>query len=56
MAIKVIINAKVQRPSVCNAVESILVDEAICGAFLPLLKENLDKYGVEIRGCERVLK
>lgn len=56
MAIKVIINAKVQRPSVCNAVESILVDEAICGAFLPLLKENLDKYGVEIRGCEKSLK
>ncbi|MBO7078678.1 MAG: glutamate-5-semialdehyde dehydrogenase [Bacilli bacterium] len=53
MAINVIINAKVQRPSVCNAVESILVDEDISKAFLPKLKDSLDKYGVEIRGCEK---
>ena len=56
MAIKVIINAKVSRPSVCNAVESILVDEDIKDEFLPLLKENLDKYGVKIKGCSETLK
>lgn len=56
LAIKVIINAKVSRPSVCNAVESILVDEDIKDEFLPILKENLDKYGVIIKGCEESTK
>lgn len=48
-ALKVCVNAKVQRPSVCNAVEKILVHQAIANKFLPLLKQEFDKYGVEIR-------
>lgn len=49
MALDIIENAKVQRPSVCNAVESVLVDEKIKDTFLIALKERLDKYNVEIR-------
>ena len=52
MALNVIVNAKVQRPSVCNAIENILVDKEIATTFLPKLKETLDKYNVEIRGCD----
>lgn len=52
MALNVIVNAKVQRPSVCNAIENILVDKEIATTFLPKLKEALDKYNVEIRGCD----
>ncbi len=52
-ALKVIVNAKVSRPSVCNAIESILVNEKIANNFLPLLKEELDKFNVQIRGCEK---
>ena len=52
-ALKVIVNAKASRPSVCNAIESILVNEKITNNFLPLLKEELDKYNVQIRGCEK---
>ena len=51
-ALKVIINAKVSRPSVCNAVETLLIDKKISTDFLPLLKEQLDKYNVIIKGCE----
>lgn len=51
-ALKVIINAKVSRPSVCNAVETLLIDKKISTVFLPLLKEQLDKYNVIIKGCE----
>jgi len=46
-------NAKVQRPGVCNAVETILVDQAIAQAFLPQLAERLGKAGVELRGDAR---
>lgn len=52
MALNVIVNAKVQRPSVCNSIENILVDKEIADYFLPKLKETLDKYNVEIRGCD----
>lgn len=52
MAINIIDNAKRQRPSVCNAAESLLVHEKIAGKILPLVKERLDN--VEIRGCEKV--
>lgn len=53
-AIEIIINGKVQRPAVCNALESMLVDEAIAGEFLPIIEAELGKHGVEIRGCEKV--
>jgi len=49
-ALKVCLNAKVQRPSVCNAVETILVHKNVAKKFLPKLKKELDKYNVEIRG------
>jgi glutamate-5-semialdehyde dehydrogenase len=56
MALNVIINAKVSRPSVCNAVESILVNDKIKEKFLPLLKQELDNFQVEIRGCKETEK
>ncbi|MCK5040280.1 MAG: glutamate-5-semialdehyde dehydrogenase [Candidatus Aenigmarchaeota archaeon] len=52
-AIKICINAKVQRPSVCNAIECIVVHEKAAKEFLPVLKEKFDELGVEIRGCKR---
>ncbi|HOJ92291.1 MAG TPA: glutamate-5-semialdehyde dehydrogenase [Dictyoglomaceae bacterium] len=54
MARKIIFNAKVQRPSVCNAIEKVLVHKTIADKFIPLVVEDLKKVGVEIRGCERV--
>jgi len=53
-ALKICVNAKVQRPSVCNAVETILVHKNIAKKFLPLLKRKLDRYKVEIRGDEKL--
>lgn len=58
-AIRICVNAKVQRPSVCNAVETILVHKNIAKKFLPRLKKEFDRYQVEIRGCpctSRILK
>jgi glutamate-5-semialdehyde dehydrogenase len=49
-------NAKVQRPSVCNAMETLLVHEAIAAIFLPPILGKLQQAGVEIRGCERTCK
>lgn len=53
MASEVAFNAKVQRPSVCNAMETLLVHSALAGEFLPAFAERLKVAGVEIRGCER---
>ena len=50
MAIKIILNAKVQRPGVCNAAETLLVHQAIAEAFLPQACEALLNEGVELRG------
>ena len=50
MALNIIINAKCSRPGVCNAMESLLVHEAVAESFLPLLGEELQKAGVELRG------
>lgn len=55
-SLKICINAKAQRPSVCNAVETILVHKSIAKKFLPLLKEKFDALGVEIRADSRALK
>lgn len=49
MALEICYNAKVQRPGVCNAVETILVDEAIAPSFLPQLAERFAAAGVEFR-------
>jgi glutamate-5-semialdehyde dehydrogenase len=53
MAERISMNAKVQRPSVCNAMETLLVNEAIAPEFLPAVIAKLRQAGVEIRGCER---
>lgn len=53
-AIPIVINAKTQKPGVCNALETLLVDEAIATDFLPLIGEELQKHQVEIRGCTQV--
>ena len=55
-ALKICINAKVQRPSVCNAVETILIHKSIARRFLPQLKKAFDSYGVAMRGDREVLK
>jgi len=52
-AARICMNAKVQRPWVCNAMENLLVHEAIAKQFLPVFVADLEKAGVEVRGCER---
>lgn len=54
MAMDIAYNAKVQRPSVCNAMETLLVHRDIAGKFLPPMLEKYFAAGVEIRGDERV--
>ena len=54
MALRICENAKAQRPGVCNAAETILVDEAIAPEFVPALASRFAQIGVEIRGDERV--
>ena len=56
MAVKIAINAKTSRPSVCNAIETLLIHKDIVDKFLPMVKSALEKKGVEIRGCERCLE
>lgn len=51
MAREVVINAKCQRPGVCNAMETLLVHEKVAPQFLPEMLETLRQMGVEIRGC-----
>ena len=51
-AIKIAINAKCQRPGVCNAMETLLVDSAIAKELLPQLKEAFDAYHTQLKGCE----
>ncbi len=53
MAEKLCLNAKVQRPGVCNAMETLLVHEGIAQAFLPRMAGSFRREGVELRGCER---
>ena len=52
MAERICFNAKVQRPSVCNAMETLLVHEGIAPRFLPTMIAKFQSAGVEIRGCE----
>jgi len=51
-AIKIALNAKVQRPGVCNAMETLLVDKAIAKEALPKLKVAFDEAHTELKGCE----
>ncbi|MCC8182040.1 MAG: glutamate-5-semialdehyde dehydrogenase [Clostridiales bacterium] len=53
MACRIVQNAKCSRPSVCNAMECLLVDSAVAGEFLPMMVPYLDEYHVELRCDER---
>lgn len=56
MALDILINAKVSRPAVCNAAESLVVDRKIAKEFLPLAFEALKDNNVEVRGCDECVK
>ncbi len=56
MAERICFNSKVQRPSVCNAMETLLVHEAVAANFLPAMIAKYQGAGVEIRGCEKTCK
>lgn len=53
MATRIIVNAKVQRPAVCNAVRKVLIHSGIAEKYLPQLIDVLSKYKVVIKGCDR---
>ncbi|MEY8560895.1 glutamate-5-semialdehyde dehydrogenase [Jeotgalicoccus halotolerans] len=53
MAEQILLNGKVQRPSVCNALETLLIDKNAAAEFLPVLAESLVNEGVEVIGGER---
>lgn len=53
MAEEIVVNAKTQRPGVCNAVETVLVHKDIASEFLPRIAQRLYELGVEIRICEK---
>ena len=53
MAINIVVNAKVSRPSVCNAAEKLLVNEKIAEEFLPKVVKSLRENGVTLRGDEK---
>jgi glutamate-5-semialdehyde dehydrogenase len=56
MASRVCLNAKVQRPGVCNAMETLLVHERVASRFLPKVAKVFQKEGVELRGCSQTKK
>ena len=53
MAAQIAVNAKCSRPSVCNAIETLLVHASVAAKFLPILDEKMQKFAVELRGCAR---
>ena len=56
MAVAVVVNSKTERVEVCNALETLLVDEKIAATFLPKVRDAFAAKGVEIRGCEKTRK
>jgi glutamate-5-semialdehyde dehydrogenase len=56
MASRICLNAKVQRPGVCNAMETLLVHEGVARSFLPKVADTFEKEGVELRGCPQTKK
>lgn len=56
MALQILLNAKCQRPGVCNAAESLLVHAQVAEAFLRRAEEALRRQGVEVRGCPQTQK
>jgi glutamate-5-semialdehyde dehydrogenase len=53
---KIVVNAKVSRPSVCNAMDALLVDKKVAPAFLPMLRSDFEKYKVEILADDAAYK
>jgi glutamate-5-semialdehyde dehydrogenase len=56
MAVNICLNAKVQRPGVCNAMETLLVHSDVAPVFLPKMAEKMQKAGVLLKGCEKTRK
>ena len=56
MAYEVCLNAKAQKPATCNAMETLLVHEAIAKDFLPEMIKRLKKSGVKVKGCQRTIQ
>lgn len=54
MAVEITTNAKVQRPSVCNAIENLVIHKDVAQEYLPAIADELQKYNVELRGDEKV--
>ena len=55
MAVNIAVNSKVQRPGVCNAMETLLVHSNVAEDFLPAVARELESHGVEMRGCPRTV-
>ena len=55
MAYRICLNAKVQKPATCNAMETLLVHESIAGVFLPEMARIFEKNGVTMKGCEKTV-
>lgn len=56
MAVNICLNAKVQRPGVCNAMETLLVHSDVASVFLPMMAEKMQQAGVLLKGCEKTRK
>jgi len=56
MAVEVCLNAKAQKPATCNAMETLLVHEAIAKTFLPEMARAFNKAGVRLVGCKKTIK
>jgi len=56
MAVNICLNAKVQRPGVCNAMETLLVHSDVAPVFLPKMAEKMQQAGVLLKGCEKARK
>ncbi len=54
--VDIVINAKVQRPGVCNAIETLLVHKSYAAKFLPVVIKELQNQGVEVVGCKETIK
>ncbi len=56
MAANITDNAKTQRPSVCNAIESLLVHKSVANEFLPIIAERFKSHNVKMYGCDETIK
>lgn len=54
-ALKILVNAKVQRPGVCNSMETLLIDETIAKTALPVIKSEFDKHSTKLKGCKKTV-